>query len=130
MVQGVCVFFTKSDIGSMFEVLLKLRYNDVEADWTSSRMVSSVIGREILRGRDILMREGAIDEWLTFAPLRGGRSASAIPELNLHIGEYDNGMEAYLDMNSRSIANTQWGSTFYKFLEVAEQLHTIVRHDG
>ena len=114
----------------MFEVLLKLRYNDVEADWTSSRMVSSVIGREILRGRDILMREGAIDEWLTFAPLRGGRSASAIPELNLHIGEYDNGMEAYLDMNSGSIANTQWGSTFYKFLEVAEQLHTIVRHDG
>lgn len=100
-------FFTKSDIGSMFEVLLKLRYNDVEADWTSARMVSSVIGREILRGRDILMREGAIDEWLTFAPLRGGRSASAIPELNLHIGEYDNGMEAYLDMNSRSIANTQ-----------------------
>lgn len=100
-------FFTKSDIGSMFETLLKLRYHDVDADWTSANLVSRVMGREILRGRDILLREGAIDEWLTYTSMRGGRSVSAIPELNLHIGEYDNGMEAYLDINSRSIANTQ-----------------------
>lgn len=100
-------FFTKSDIGSMFETLLKLRYHDVDADWTSANLVSRVMGREILRGRDILLKEGAIDEWLTYTPLRGGRSISAIPELNLLIGEYDNGMEAYLDINSRNIANTQ-----------------------
>ena len=100
-------FFTKSDIGSMFETLLKLRYHDVDADWTSSNLVSRVIGREILRGREILLKEGAIDEWLTYTSLRGGRSVSAIPELNLHIGEYENGMEAYLDINSRNIANTQ-----------------------
>jgi len=100
-------FFTKSDIGSMFETLLKLRYSNVEADWTSANLVSKVMGREILRGRDILLKEGAIDEWLTYMPLRGGRSSSAIPELNLHIGQYENGMEAYLDINSRSISNTQ-----------------------
>lgn len=100
-------FFTKSDIGSMFETLLKLRYHDVDTDWTASNTVSRVMGYEILRGREILLKEGAIDEWLTYTPLRGGRSVTAIPELNLHIGEYENGMEAYLDINSRSIANTQ-----------------------
>jgi len=100
-------FFTKSDIGSMFETLLKLRYHDVDADWTAPTLVSRAIGREILRGREILLKEGAIDEWLTYMPLRGGHSVSAIPELNLHIGEYENGMSAYLDINSREIANTQ-----------------------
>ncbi len=100
-------FFTKSDIGSMFETLLKLRYHDVDADWTNPRLVSRVMGREILRGHEILMRDGAIDEWLTYTPLRGGRSVNAIPELDLHIGQYDNGMEAFIDMNSRNIANTQ-----------------------
>ncbi len=100
-------FFTKSDIGSMFETLLKLRYHNVDTDWTAPTTVSRVMGYEILRGREILLKEGAIDEWLTYTPLRGGRSVSAIPELNLHIGEYENGMEAYLDINSRSIANTQ-----------------------
>ena len=48
-------FFTKSDIGSMFETLLKLRYHDVEADWTQANLVSRVLGREILRGREILL---------------------------------------------------------------------------
>lgn len=100
-------FFTKSDIGSMFETLLKMRYHDVEADWTSANLVSRVIGREILRGREILQKEGVIDEWLTYMPLRGSRSTTDIPELNLCIGQYDNGMDAYLDINSRSIANTQ-----------------------
>ena len=66
-------FFTKSDIGLMFETLLKLRYRDVDADWTNSNLVSKVIGCEILRGREILLKEGAIDEWLTYMPLRGGR---------------------------------------------------------
>ncbi len=100
-------FFTKSDVGTMFEILLKMRYHDVEADWTSPNLVSKVIGREILRGRDILLKEGGIDEWLTYAPLRAGRLLTDIPELNLRIGEYENGMDACLDINSREIANTQ-----------------------
>lgn len=100
-------FFTKSDIGTMFEILLKMRYHDVEADWTSPNLVSKVIGREILRGRDILLKEGGIDEWLTYVPLRAGRLLTDIPELNLRIGEYENGMDARLDINSRDIANTQ-----------------------
>ena len=72
-------FFTKSDVGSIFETLLKLRYHDVDADWTNSRQVSRVIGREILRGHDILMKEDVLDEWLTYMPLRGGRSQNVMP---------------------------------------------------
>lgn len=100
-------FFTKSDIGTMFEILLKMRYHDIDADWTSANLVSKVVGREILRGRDILMKEGGIDEWLTYVPMRGGKLLSDIPELLLRIGEYENGMDACLDINSREISNTQ-----------------------
>ena len=93
-------FFTKADIGSMFEALLKLRYHDVEyVDWSIPANVSKAIGREILRGRDILMQEGGIDAWLCNTPLRGGGSLTGeIPELNLRIGEYENGMDAFLDI--------------------------------
>lgn len=100
-------FFTKSNIGDLFEALLKLRYGNIDAEWNNATLVSKVIGREILRGRDMLLKEGAIDEWLHYTPLRGGKSVFDIPELNLRIGEYENGMDAYLDMNSRAIANTQ-----------------------
>ena len=100
-------FFTKSNIGTLFEILLKLRYRGVEADWTQPNLVSRVIGREILRGKDILMKEGGLEEWLTYIPLRAGKSLTDIPELNLRIGEFENGMDACLDMNSRQIANTQ-----------------------
>jgi hypothetical protein len=100
-------FFTKSNIGTLFEILLKLRYKDVAADWTQPNLVSRVIGREILRGKDILMKGGGLEEWLTYIPLRAGKSLTDIPELNLRIGEYENGMDACLDMNSRQIANTQ-----------------------
>lgn len=100
-------FFTKNQIGNIFETLLKLRYHDVDAEWNVPAWVSKCIGREILRGREILMREGTIDEWLRFSPLRSGKSLCEIPELNLHIGIYENGMDATLDINSREISNTQ-----------------------
>ncbi len=102
-------FFTKADIGSLFEALLKLRYHNVEeVDWSIPGNVSKAIGREILRGRDILMQEGGVDAWLCNTPLRGtSNMAGDIPELNLRIGTYENEMDAFLDINSRAIANTQ-----------------------
>lgn len=100
-------FFSKHQIGSLIEALIKLRYSDIDADWGQGAFISKVIGREILRGRDILLQEGMMDEWLHFAPLRGGKSAYDIPELDLLIGTYEDGMEAHLDINSRAITNTQ-----------------------
>ena len=100
-------FFTKADIGQVIEALIKMRYHDVDAEWNSNQFVSKVIGREILRGRDLLLKEGTIDEWLRYEPKNVGQQLASIPELNLHVGHYENGNDAYIDINSRSIANPQ-----------------------
>lgn len=100
-------FFTKNQIGNLFEALVKMRYHDVDGDWNAVSFSSKIVAREILRGRDILMQEGVMDDWLRFSPLRGGKSTSDIPALDLNIGEYEDGMEAVLDINSRAITNTQ-----------------------
>ena len=42
-------FFSKSQIGKLFEALIKLRYGNIDADWSNSTWVSKVIGKEILR---------------------------------------------------------------------------------
>lgn len=100
-------FFSKNQIGQLFEALIKMRYHDVEGDWAQRAFVSKVVGLEIMRGHDLLMQEGTMDEWLQFAPLRGGKSASDIPMLDLLVGMYDDEMEARLDLNSKAITNTQ-----------------------
>lgn len=100
-------FFTKANIGHLFAVLIKLRYHDVDANWQEGRWLSKVVGREILRGREILLKEGGIETWLRFVPQKGGRTANDIPVLDLNIGEFENGMPASLDINSREVANTQ-----------------------
>lgn len=100
-------FFTKSKIGDLIESLMKLRYHDVDADWGTSYFVSRVLGHEIMRGIKNLQKEGAIDDWLRFSPVRGGGSTDDIPVLNLCIGAYDEDMPARLDINSRAISNTQ-----------------------
>lgn len=100
-------FFTKSRIGQLIEALLKLRYHDVDGEWSSPPFVSRVLGHEILRGAEVLKKEGGLDDWLRFNPLHGGSAVSDIPELNLLVGTYEGDMEARIDINSRAIANTQ-----------------------
>lgn len=100
-------FYTKANIGHLFATLVKLRYHDVDANWQDGRWLSKVVGREILRGREILMKEGGIESWLRFVPQRGGKTSADIPVLDLHIGDYENGMPASLDINSTEVANTQ-----------------------
>lgn len=100
-------FLTKANLRNVFEALIKLRYKNVDADWDSSTFMSKLMMQEVLHGRDLLMKEGGLDQWLRFEPLRGGKTLNDIPELNLHIGKYENGMDAFLDINSREIANTQ-----------------------
>ena len=99
-------FFTKSNIKEVFVALIKMRYSDIDADWQNSTFLSKVLFSEIMRGKSILMEEGGIDEWLHFSPLRGGKSLMDIPELNLYIGQYEDGMDAALDINSTAISNT------------------------
>lgn len=96
-----------NDLPRFITTMIRLRYKDIDIDWSIANNVSRVLQYEALRGRDILMK-GNIDDWLTFVPtgVKGG-GKRGIPELRLYIGKYGNDNEAYIDINARSIPNTQ-----------------------
>lgn len=101
-------FFNKSLVKRTITALIKMRYHDIDIDLSSPAMLSKVLGYEMLRGRDILMKEGTVNEWLTYSPnSRMGGASIEIPALDLRIGKYDNGNDAVLEMNSTNVANTQ-----------------------
>ena len=100
-------FFTKGNIKKILSALIKMRYHNLNVLWESPSQLTKILGCEMLRGREILMRDGALDEWLRFNYAKNGKARITIPALNLHIGTYDNGMDAYLDINNREISNTQ-----------------------
>lgn len=100
-------FFTMHDLSTLYSSLLKLRYSNLNIDWTQNATLSRIIAAEMLRGRDYLMRENNLD---TYLYSMGNKVAMAkdIPVLNLLIGNYgDEEMEANLDINSRNITNSQ-----------------------
>lgn len=100
--------FSLNNLVPTWSALLKLRWSDEEPDWESNGVRSRIVNWEILRGIKILSEPGVLDQWMQHSP--GGSSsadASDIPELNLHIGEFEGGIRAYLDLNSRSVTNTQ-----------------------
>ena len=100
--------FTHNDLSQMYAALLKLRYQGQPVDWENSGVKSRIINAEILRGRDLLLKEGVLDDWLLAATGSGrGNSGGEIPVLNLNIGTYDDEIPAYLNLNGRDIANTQ-----------------------
>lgn len=103
-------FFTMlPDMDKYVKALVRMRYQGVDFDWESPNQVSRLIGYEILRGKDLLMADGALEDWLKHMPQNGGkRGYQSLPELMLNIGRYkSNGMDAYIDLNSRRIPNTQ-----------------------
>ena len=76
-------------------------------DWTQNATLSRIIAAEMLRGRDYLMADNNLDSFL-YAMNNKVAMAKDIPVLNLLIGNYgDEEMEATLDINSRSITNSQ-----------------------
>jgi len=100
-------FFTKNNLGEIYSALLKIRYADLNIDWTQNATLSRIIAAEILRGKDYLMDENNLDNFL-FAMANKSVNVNDIPELNLMIGNYgDEEMEATLDINSRAIPNAQ-----------------------
>ena len=100
-------FFTHNNLGEIFSALLKVRYADLDIDWTQNATLSRIIAAEILRGRDYLKEENNLDNFL-FTMNGKNLSAKDIPALNLMIGNYgDEEMEALLSINSTSIPNAQ-----------------------
>ena len=78
-----------------------LRYSSFAGN-TKSRIINA----EILRGIEILSEIGTVEEWLAYMPSSGGRQ-NDIPRLLLDIGEFEGAIPAKLDINGRSIPNTQ-----------------------
>lgn len=102
-------FFTYLELKDMFQALLKIRYKDFpDIDWSDSPTVSRIIASEMYRGRDYLLKDENLDAFLMSSVSASGKARSnGIPALQLVIGEYDEDMEAVLDINSRDIPNTQ-----------------------
>lgn len=100
-------FFTHQELSPLYSALIKMRYHDSTLDLSNNNVLSRIIGAEMYRGRDTLLADNNLENYL-FS--QGGRTALArdIPVLNLLIGNYgDAEMEATLDINSRAITNSQ-----------------------
>ncbi|MCC7158519.1 MAG: DUF87 domain-containing protein [Ignavibacteria bacterium] len=100
--------FTLHNLGTAYSALLKLRYNGLEVDWENTSLKSKIINAEILRGKEVLLKDDVLDDWLlnTVSTTRAGK-AGAIPFLNLTIGNYEDDIPATLNLNGRDIPNTQ-----------------------
>jgi len=100
--------FTFQNLSPIISALLKLRYHSLSVDWENTLLRSKIINAEILRGRDLLLKEGILEEWLLdmSAATRIGRNGS-IPLLNLDIGSYEDDIPAALNINGKDIPNTQ-----------------------
>jgi energy-coupling factor transporter ATP-binding protein EcfA2 len=100
--------FTLHNLGIAYSALLKLRFNGLNIDWENTTLRSKIINAEILRGKEVLIKDDVLDEWLlnTVAASRNGRGGS-IPFLNLNIGTYEDDIAATLNLNGKNISNTQ-----------------------
>lgn len=100
-------FWTHQDLAPLYSALIKLRYHDSDLDLTNNNVLSRIISAEMYRGRDVLMEDNGLENYLFFS---SGKVAlnKDIPALNLLIGNYgDAEMEATLDINSKAITNSQ-----------------------
>jgi energy-coupling factor transporter ATP-binding protein EcfA2 len=98
--------FTVHNLNGILSSMIKLRYHDVDINWDDNVSKSKVVNAEIFRGFDLLMKADNLLDWLkvsTSASIKAGQ----IPFLNLNIGSYEGEINAYLDMNSKNITNTQ-----------------------
>lgn len=105
-VRIVPSFFTMNNLSSYYSPMLKLRYQGCEVDWDENAMLSRIVAYEVLRGRDYLMDENHLDGYL-FAAQNKGFATTAIPALDLLIGDYGDDMEAKLNINGKDVPNAQ-----------------------
>jgi hypothetical protein len=99
--------FSFESLAPLYAALFKLRYQEHLVDWENSGIKSKIINHEILKGKDNLSKEGGIDDFLLNISQTRHAKTGVLPHLNLQIGTYEDDLEAHLDLNSKSIANTQ-----------------------
>jgi len=101
-------FFTTHNLGTIYSAMFKLRYSKLPIDWDNINIKSKLFNAEMLRGRQLLLNDTVLDEWLLNTnSFSGGGKAGRIPYLNLNIGTYEDSIPALLNLNGRDITNTQ-----------------------
>ena len=101
-------FFTHQELSPLYSALIKLRYYDCKLDLSNNNVLSRIIGAEMYRGRDLLLADNNLENYLFSQGSGKTALIKDIPVLNLLIGNYgDAEMEATLDINSRVITNAQ-----------------------
>jgi len=100
--------FSRFNLSNLWSALLKLRYNHLSIDWNDAPLKSKIINYEMIKGTEFLLKNDNIEEWL-FTSITYTKSGSFgdIPELNLAIGNYEDDIQAFLNLNGRAIPNTQ-----------------------
>ena len=63
-VRIVPSFFTMHDLSTLYSALLKLRYANLNIDWSQNAVLSRIIAAEMLRGRDYLLSDNNLDSIL------------------------------------------------------------------
>lgn len=99
--------FTLHNLGLVYSGLLKLRYRGINIDWSNTILKSKIINAEILRGARLLSNDQVAEEWLMNTLTQTGTRAGAIPFLNLNIGNYEDDIPAFLNLNGKEVTNTQ-----------------------
>ena len=101
--------FTMHNLATTYSALLKIRYNGKNVDWENATIKSKIINSEILRGADLLADDAFLEEFLLTAGNSANRNGGigSIPFLNLNIGNYEDDIPALLNLNGKSITNTQ-----------------------
>lgn len=99
-------FFTHMNLRSLFSALLKLRYNEFQIDWSDSPIISRIIASEMYRGRDFLLKDNNLNNFL-YASGLSRTTSNGIPALDLAIGSYGDDIEAKIGISSTQISNTQ-----------------------
>lgn len=102
----VPTFFTASDLKPLFSALIKMRYKDLGLDLKDMTVVSKIVAAEMHRGLKYLMSDDNLNAFL-FAESDRKCASTSIPVLDLVIGEYGDGIEAKLNINGRSVSNSQ-----------------------
>jgi Helicase HerA, central domain len=99
--------FSRNNMQVLWSSLLKLRYQKHKIDWENNATKSRIVNHEMLAGCQFLLQSANLEDWLlNNVNLSGKGTSGAIPHLSLDMGFFDE-VVAYLDLNSRNIANTQ-----------------------
>lgn len=99
--------FSRHNLQDLWSALLKFRYNQEDIDWSTAIVKSRIVNYEMLRGLEYLLEDDNLDAWLAVSASGVSTSNGSVPFLNLNIGTYEDDIPAHLNLNGRSVPNTQ-----------------------